>query len=503
MPTGKQEKEEYHIVGEDSSEVDNFEIPSQITLEFIKDKINSRNRKWVEYIVDHYVSILSLFDKSKIPLVCSSLAATIHASYSPEDSAAYRINQMKDEIKILKIGFNTHLELITKDQVYQNPKTVDDLMHMTQVAMIATDLQFFLGCCMCSDDRPISGMDYLQRAMVEFQRLNQACVTFKRDQKIESMWKVSWNFCRAKQSENWVNILQFLPEEDKPVFAQLVYDQIVKTMDDYWAEGREDLIRDHGMFYQYAKEYTEKYPLSKKERDELYRDSITDDYVRWCNDHCLFLNLLTEPTHNCKHYAKDNLKFSLDERYQWLLDDIVATFDHCRRTLYKFDKIDEKKVAEKKRDEDIESLLDCYVRLYTLLDKTAKLIAALFPGDGSLKDKNFYKVAEAVADSRNKFLASIYLIKNDIFPEEYDISDNVSDPHRNYLGVIQKTANIRNEIVHGTVRMFSENESKGWYYDSVALTPLELKHHTITLAYDIREILLTLQLAVGWHRRYA
>ena len=503
MAPGNQDNEEYRIIDESGTVEDTFEIPSRISLEFIDKNVTSRSRKWVEYIAEHYPSILSGFDKSEIPHVCSLLGQTFRAFYSLDDPAEYRINLGRIELKILKIGFNTHLETITKDKIYQNPKEWEDFKHITEVCLTAADLQFEMGCCLCDDDRPISGMDYLQRAMVEFQRLNDLCVALKQDPTIESMWKVSWNFCRARQSENWISILQFLPEEDKPVFARLVYDQIVKTMDDYWGEGREDLIKAHGEYYFYAKEYAEKYPLSKQACAELYRNSITDDYVRWCNDHCLFLNILTEPTHSCKKYANDNLNFALSERHQWLLDDIIATFDHCRRTLYAFDKISEDKVIKKTRDEDVESLLDCYVRLYTLLDKTAKLIAALFPRAGSLKNKNFYKVADELDSSRNKFLASIYLIKNDIFPEEYDLADNIADPHRNYLGVIQKTSDIRNEIVHGTVRIFSENESKGWYYDSVSLTPLELKHHTITLAYDIREILLTLQLAVGWHRRCA
>lgn len=186
-----------------------------------------------------------------------------------------------------------------------------------------------------------------------------------------------------------------------------------------------------------------------------------------------------------------------------MLDDIMHTFEHCRRILYRTDQIDESAFMNKGRDEDVESLLDCYVRLYTLFDKIGKLIVTMFPRDGSLKHKKFYDVAESMKNNVNKFLQSIYLIKRDVFPESYDMADNITDPHRNYLGLIQKTADIRNETAHGTVRIFSEKETKGWYDDMVSLTPLELKHHTLVLAYDVREILLTLQLAVEWHRRYA
>ena len=275
--------------------------------------------------------------------------------------------------------------------------------------------------------------------------------------------------------------------------------QMIKT-----AQKEKNELSVKSEFNKLAEEYVKRYPLtSKKEYDELLRDTIKDDYVRWSNNHCLFLNIMTEPTHNCRKLAKDDLDFDLDEKGQWLLEDIIHTFDHCRRTLYRTDKIDELTFANKGRDEDVESLLDCYVRLYTLLDKIAKLVVTLFPGDGSLKNKNFYKVADGMKGNVNKFLHSIYLIKRDVFPEAYDRTDNITDPHRNYMGLVQKTADIRNETAHGIVKIFSENESRGWYEDTISLTPLELKHYSIVLAYDIREILLTLQLATEWHRRYA
>ena len=85
-------------------------------------------------------------------------------------------------------------------------------------------------------------------------------------------------------------------------------------MDDFWEEKREDLIIEHGKYYHLAEEYVKKYPItSKKEYDELLRDTIKDDYVRWCNNHCLFLNILAEPTHNCEKIAKDDLDFELDQ----------------------------------------------------------------------------------------------------------------------------------------------------------------------------------------------
>ncbi|WP_400209913.1 hypothetical protein [Candidatus Methanarcanum hacksteinii] len=502
MKDDKSKEEEYRIIDDEPPE-EQITIPKSISLQFILDHTTTKSRRWVEYIADHYLSILVQFNESDIPEVCCYLARTFRAFYSTEDSAEYRIELMRSEIKILKIGLNTHLSLVTKDESYNHPQTKDDFLHVLMVLSNAAELQYELGCCMCDDDRPIAGLDYLQRSMIFIQQLNEICVTVKRDQEIESMWKVLWNSSRARQSENWISILQFIPEKGKPVFARLVYDQIVKTMDDFWTEGREDLILEHGQYYRYAEEYIKRYPLSQKEYDELLRDTIKDDYVRWCNDHCLFLNLLTEPTHNCAKLAKDDLEFVLDERTQWLLDDIMHTFEHCRRILYRTDKIDESTFAGKNRDEDVESLLDCYIRLYTLFDKIGKLIVALFPRDGTLKHKKFYDVADGLKDSANKFLQSIYLIKRDVFPEAYDRSDNITDPHRNYLGLIQKSADIRNETAHGTVKIFSEDETKGWYDDVVSLTPRELEHHALVLAYDIREILLTLQLAVEWHRRYA
>ncbi|MCI6025582.1 MAG: hypothetical protein MRZ10_06610, partial [Methanomassiliicoccales archaeon] len=75
------EEEKYRII-EDESPGDLITIPKSITLQFILDNTETKSRKWVEYIAEHYLSILVQFDESDIPEVCCYLARTFRAFYS-------------------------------------------------------------------------------------------------------------------------------------------------------------------------------------------------------------------------------------------------------------------------------------------------------------------------------------------------------------------------------------------------------------------------------------
>ena len=109
--------------------------------------------------------------------------------------------------------------------------------------------------------------------------------------------------------------------------------------------------------------------------------------------------------HSVAEYCKDDLQFDLDERHRWLLEDIVCTYDHCRRILYRTAKLKPSEIPSG-RDEHVEDLLDCYSRLYTILDKTAKLMIYLFPWNGG-KNPHFREVVEKHSCDTNPFLRAL------------------------------------------------------------------------------------------------
>ena len=141
-------------------------------------------------------------------------------------------------------------------------------------------------------------------------------------------------------------------------------------------------------------------------------------------------------------------------------------------------------------------MMDCFVRLYTLLDKTSKLILYLFPKD-DLEINGFYNVAEQYSKSSNPYLRSFDLIKDDIFPDR--VKKQLSyDPRNSVFGVVTRRGFIRNNIIHGTVKICDDRDLEGNYYGVLVLTPNELMHYTDRMLYDVREILLNLQLAYNY-----
>ncbi len=183
-----------------------------------------------------------------------------------------------------------------------------------------------------------------------------------------------------------------------------------------------------------------------------------------------------------------------DERHQWLLDDIIRTYDHCRRILFRISP-EANSFEGKARDEDVECMIDCFVRLYTLLDKASKLMQYLFPRDGIEDKASFYDVAEKYVNSPNPYLKAIYSLCCDIFPDKCSGSNGTFDPRNNYYGLILKRGFLRNSIMHDTVKVYSDTEDKGNYWQVASVSSMELAHCTNLMLYDVRELILNIELA--------
>ncbi len=470
-------------------------IPDTISMEFIRANKNTDNEGWITHITEHFIEIISSFKDDDVPIVCVELAETLH-------SARFRYKECQSgflsvEMRILNLGLDKLLANNATDMVYQNPGNIEELKHCIGVLMTKACLEYGLGCAWCDRGRPIAGFDYLQRAQEDYRNLADATVNLDNHTDLETIWRINWYACACKRSETWLSIFGYLPDNEKPAVARLIMDDLTEARDEFGRLKRKDMETACGRLLEEAEGLARKQCIPREELEELYTDSVPDGYARWCNLHCLFLTFMSELNHYCGRFATDNLDFSLKGEDQWLFEDILSTFDHRRRKLYAIEQIDEGTFKNKGRDDDIEDLLDCHVRLFTLLDKIAKLMFILFPDRKRLKKGTFKDAAEILRDDQNTYLAAISQINGDITSDDGSRSEGTADPHRNYLGTMQRASRIRNHIVHNSFRIRVESEPKIEYRNTVSLTPLELKHHTIVMANNIREILLSLQLAVG------
>ncbi|WP_400209409.1 hypothetical protein [Methanomethylophilus alvi] len=152
------------------------------------------------------------------------------------------------------------------------------------------------------------------------------------------------------------------------------------------------------------------------------------------------------------------------------------------------------------RDDDVESLIDCYVRLYTLFDKCAKLIQCLFPQDWSEEKIGFYETARKLACENNPYLRAIDMICSDVFPDKASKKAGISDPRNMVNGRLMWRGFIRNSIMHNTFKIKPDMESNDFITGVAFIPAFELYHATLMTFYDIREILLNIQLATYYSK---
>ena len=312
--------------------------------------------------------------------------------------------------------------------------------------------------------------------------------------------KIKQEYCCTKEAELYLRMIPDIPLKHRPMFATVAYSYLLQSFAQLREYGDETPHPEIDDLFRHANYYCQRYPLFDQDAiDRMNIDAVKDEYTRWCQKKIRFLNIFNEISHYNPEYARDEVCLDLDERHQWLLDDIIRTYDHCRRTFFRISP-EEDSFQDKSRDEDVECMIDCFTRLYTLLDKASKLIRYLFPRDEIEEKASFYDVAEKYANSPNPYLKAIYHLCCDIFPDRYSGAGSTFDPRNNYYGLILKRGFLRNSIMHGTVKVYTETEDKTNYWQVASVSAMELAHCTNMMMYDVRELILNIELAYQYRK---
>ena len=232
--------------------------------------------------------------------------------------------------------------------------------------------------------------------------------------------------------------------------------------------------------------------------NELFPKDV-DEYSQWCFNQVLFINFYCEVPSLQAEHLKDEVAFELDGKDRIIMDDVLASFDHCRRILYRFSRFTPEELSAKGRDEDVECLIDCHIRLYSILDKFSKIIRTISGLDWKLK--GFWEIGDKLGESQNPYLKAISLVKEDLFPDEEAKIGNYEDPHLMYAQAYYQTSFIRNKIVHDAFRIAEPDEEDYIEAGVAALKASDLHYQTMTLAYAVREVMLLLQMAVEYEKR--
>lgn len=458
------------------------DVPDMITLDYIRENVTDDDFK--QYVDNEHEKIIESFDMEQRTEVCLLLGSTLmhNLDFHSKDEITRRT--LKKIVEISKIGINCISDSVNKGQY-----AIDHIYNSDNEASLLA----IIGKSLIYLDRPIAAMEYLDRAEKLFELLSLTGIG------PSNIWcVVNYEHCRAHETLVY-SLLGSLMDGEKRLLFETCADSYCThaLINLLMFGGHEEIVHHQEDCKAIEKRCT--HPLSQKEMDEFERNTVDDDYLRWCNERVFFLNFVTEIPHQCERYSKDDLTFDLDDKHNWLLDDIIHTFAYCRHSFYMITEGKEShEICWNGRDERVERMIDCFVRLYTLLDKTSKLIIYLFPEE-DLEINRFYDVAEHYRNSSNPYLRSFDLIKDDIFPDRVK-NQRSYDPRNSVLGIVTRRGFIRNNIIHGTVKICDDREVEGNYYGVLMLTPEELFHYTRRMLYDVREILLNLQLAYNYEK---
>lgn len=462
-----------------------IQLPEPLTVEYLEDHVN--DPEMAEYIDGNYYDILDSFDLDDITYACNAMATCILNAVEGTDRTQHSYNMNKHVINIARIGLNAIDDPPDGTSVQKN----HIILAIPQAELLAK-----MGVAMLNCNRPLMALNYLDSSKTTYQNLK---VAFKKNDlntdDLDNWEELIW----GKEAETYLRLVDDLPLRYRHLFGAAAHSYLIHAINNLDKCGDSKNSQHYATFLPYALNNAIKYPCSNEEANVLNVDTITDDYVRWCEERVLFLNIFNEIPHHCADLAKDDVYFELNGKYQLLLDDILQTYSHCRKRFYSVP-TDAFAYLDKERDEDVECLIDCYARLYTLLDKMAKLIIHMFPQDYALDDLKFWTVANSYSESTNPYLKAISHICSDIFPDKFDDVHRTFDPRTSVEGLVLKKGFIRNCIMHNVIAICKDRESREVYEGVSSITAFELYHSTLMMFYDVREVLLTLQLAVEYRR---
>lgn len=224
----------------------------------------------------------------------------------------------------------------------------------------------------------------------------------------------------------------------------------------------------------------------------------TGNYAEWCWNNRLWLNIASDVLLMDKEQLKDDIDLKVDIDNTIRMNEIVRTFDHCRSLFYQFSKAPFEERAYYKPGPETEFLVDCYYRLFSLLDKIAKVISCLLFGN-SKYIQSFKDVCIKLKPGNN-YIGGIFRIYRELFFSDEDLKDGIVDEFNSAHRVKRRTNFIRNMIAHSALNFVTPDEDYNKYkgYDNVlTLSAADLENETVQLFHQIREILMNLQLAVN------
>ncbi len=228
-------------------------------------------------------------------------------------------------------------------------------------------------------------------------------------------------------------------------------------------------------------------------------------YEDWCWNYSFWLNPMSVFPFRMDSCSNDSLKWMPGGALEIRFKDVMATYDHARRLYYQYSlqPIDDR--GFRKTDMEFAELLqDCYIRLYSIIDKIAKLLGLHFLGlEGTIPP--FHEIVKSFENDSNCYLRGLYEINMDFSKKIIDGPDRIKlgivDPYYSKHRVTKNPFFLRDMMAHAAIN-YVENGTeiskmkKYEAYNVLSMSYNDLEVETQRLLWRVREVILHFYLAV-------
>ncbi len=238
--------------------------------------------------------------------------------------------------------------------------------------------------------------------------------------------------------------------------------------------------------------------------EEKKEVSLEDDmsYEEWCWQNRYWLTPLNEfSTIPRKDWMKDDLEWKTCPNNVIRIKDIIRTYNHCRLALYEYTKSPRMERIHSLNDDSFDRLLDCYLRLYSIIDKSMKLIATDVLHQEQNYEIKFWELGKnpgfKIKQRKCKHLRFLTDLSVDMSVMDFDRKRGFIDPFYIIHHVGLTPGKIRNLMIHSAVEVIDSGQKERVRKNNIiTISPMDLEVEVKKLMMQIRELLLGLQLAI-------
>lgn len=448
------------------------------------------------FLANEYRDKLSEIETETYPQTCLQVSNRIKKGI---ESNKYSINNKTRYNAMLNVARSGLNDFYRKYFDIRTEKLTDNV----ELLILASELHFYCALATFKNHRPFDALDHIQYSIRHTSNVREYLRT-KTDSVMESKIRVMDYMSRYTLMESAIltEIVGYVNKEFKKKIAYYIYNSQIVVSNYYSDEGmitESEEIANKAEAFRSNMLITE---LDLKDRDYhniLFSDKNPDInvYEEWCWGYYFCLNPMNDiPVLDDPDY-KDTFRIETDEVNRIRLNDVLRTFDHSRRIMFWFYHLPKKERYDCK-GEPIQRLLDCYFRLYSTLDKIAKLLYDLIVrGNYRIKpkDRYFANVAEYLEKSTNDYIKGISEISQDINYSNEDYEKGFVDPFYNLHRIPKRPRTIRNEIDHKALMLVNPEDDYEIKEGVLTISARDLEVETNKLMRQIRELLLNMELA--------